>query len=258
MGGKLKVTFLGTGTSQGVPVIGSKHPVCLSANPKDKRLRVSVLLSWNNFNYVIDCGPDFRQQMLSNNVKKLDGILFTHEHADHTAGIDDIRPYFFRQGNIPIFVHERVASSLKKRFDYVFADENRYPGAPAVELNIIKNNQAFSIGDTSVSPIDVDHNKLQVFGFRIKDFTYLTDVKRIDAEEINKVRGSKVLVVNALREEPHHSHFNLEEALAFVAEVKPDVAYFTHISHLLGFHDEVEKNLPDNVHLAYDNLVIEI
>ena len=258
MGGKLKVTFLGTGTSQGVPVIGSKHPVCLSANPKDKRLRVSVLLSWNNFNYVIDCGPDFRQQMLSNNVKKLDGILFTHEHADHTAGIDDIRPYFFRQGNIPIFVHERVASSLKKRFDYVFADENRYPGAPAVELNIIKNNQAFSIGDTSVSPIDVDHNKLQVFGFRIKDFTYLTDVKRIDAEEMNKVRGSKVLVVNALREEPHHSHFNLEEALAFVAEVKPDVAYFTHISHLLGFHDEVEKNLPDNVHLAYDNLVIEI
>lgn len=258
MGSKLKVTFLGTGTSQGIPVIGSTHPVCLSDNPKDKRLRVSVLLSWDDFNYVIDCGPDFRQQMLTNKVTKLDGILFTHEHADHTAGIDDIRPYFFRQGDIPIYTHERVAASLKQRFDYIFADENRYPGAPAVELNIIENNQSFTIGDTSVTPVDIDHNRLQVFGFRLKDFTYLTDVKRMNSEEIEKVKGSKVVVVNALREEPHHSHFNLEEALAFVEEVKPDVTYFTHISHLLGFHDEVEKKLPENVHLAYDNLVITV
>lgn len=258
MESKLKVTFLGTGTSQGIPVIGSKHPVCLSTNPKDKRLRVSVLLSWDDFNYVIDCGPDFRQQMLSNAVSKLDGILFTHEHADHTAGIDDIRPYFFRQGDIPIYAHERVATALKRRFDYIFADENRYPGAPAVAVNIVKNNKDFMIGDTSVTPINIDHNRLQVFGFRLKNFTYLTDVKRMDSEEIEKAKGSKVLVVNALREEPHHSHFNLEEALAFVEEVKPEITYFTHISHLLGFHDVVEKKLPKNVHLAYDNLVITV
>lgn len=258
MGSKLKITFLGTGTSQGIPVIGSTHPVCTSDNPKDKRLRVSVLLSWDDYNYVIDCGPDFRQQMLTHNVSKLDGILFTHEHADHTAGIDDIRPYFFRQGDIPIFVHERVAESLKQRFDYIFADENRYPGAPAVEVNIIENGQSFKIGNTMVTPINVDHNRLQVFGFRLKDFTYLTDVKRMKPEEIEKVKGSKVLVVNALRVEPHHSHFNLKEALAFVKEVQPDIAYFTHISHLLGFHDKVEKQLPKNVHLAYDNLVITV
>jgi phosphoribosyl 1,2-cyclic phosphate phosphodiesterase len=258
MKSKLKVTFLGTGTSQGVPVIGSTHPVCLSDNPKDKRLRVSVLLSWDKFNFVIDCGPDFRQQMLTNNVTKLDGILFTHEHADHTAGLDDIRPYFFRQGDIPIYAHERVAASLKKRFDYIFADENRYPGAPAVTLNLIENNQDISIGNTLITPIDVDHNRLQVFGFRIKDFTYLTDVKRINATEIEKIKGSKILVVNALRDESHHSHFNLKEALDFVKKVQPETAYFTHISHLLGFHDEVERKLPPNVHLAYDNLVITV
>lgn len=255
---KLRVTFLGTGTSQGIPVIGSTHPVCLSDNPKDKRLRVSVLLSWDDYNYVIDCGPDFRQQMLANTVTKLDGILFTHEHADHTAGIDDIRPYFFRQGDIPIYTHERVAAALKKRFDYVFANENRYPGAPAVELNFIKNNHPFTIGNTLVTPINIDHNELQVFGFRLKDFTYLTDVKRMEPEEIEKVKGTKVLVVNALRQEVHQSHFNLEEALAFVEEVQPEICYFTHISHLLGFHDEVEKNLPKNVYLAYDNLVITV
>lgn len=258
MASTIKVTFLGTGTSQGVPVIGSNHPVCLSKNPKDKRLRVSVLISWGDNNYVIDCGPDFRQQMLSNPIPKLDGILFTHEHADHTAGIDDIRPYFFRQGDISIYAHERVIDSLKQRFDYIFADENRYPGAPAVAVNSIENNHPFKLGDTEVIPVEADHNRLQVFGFRIKDFTYLTDIKRISEEEIEKVRGSKVIVVNALREEPHHSHFNLQEALNFVEKVKPEKAYFTHISHMLGFHDEVEKQLPKNVHLAYDNLVINV
>lgn len=258
MKGSLKVTFLGTGTSQGVPVIGSKHPVCLSENPKDKRLRVSVLLSWDAYNYVIDCGPDFRQQMLGHPIPKLDGILFTHEHADHTAGIDDIRPYFFRQGDISIYAHSRVVDSLRQRFDYIFADENRYPGAPAVAVNSIENNHPFMLGNEVVIPIEADHNRLQVFGFRIKDFTYLTDVKRMNEAEIDKVIGSKVLVVNALREEPHHSHFNLEEALQFVERAKPETAYFTHISHLLGFHDEVEKQLPKNVHLAYDNLVITV
>ncbi len=254
----MKITFLGTGTSQGIPVIGSKHPVCLSNDPKDKRLRVSVLLSWDDYNYVIDCGPDFRQQMLTHNVAKLDGILFTHEHADHTAGIDDIRPYFFRQGDIPIYAHERVVESLKIRFDYIFADEDRYPGAPAVEVNQIENDLPFEIGGQLAIPINAYHNRLQVFGFRIKDFTYLTDVKSVDDKEIDKLKGTNILVINALRKEPHHSHFNLEEALDFIAKVKPEKAYLTHISHFLGFHDEVEKELPKNVHLAFDNLQINI
>ncbi|MEJ1222044.1 MBL fold metallo-hydrolase [Sediminicola sp. 1XM1-17] len=254
----MKITFLGTGTSQGIPVIGSSHPVCLSKNPKDKRLRVSVMVSWDNFNYVIDCGPDFRQQMLTHKVTKMDGILFTHEHADHTAGIDDIRPFFFRQGDIPIYAHERVANSLKKRFDYIFAGENRYPGAPAVEVNIVENNKPFKIGNAMAVPVEAYHNRLQVFGYRIFDFVYLTDVKTMAEEEIEKIKGVKVLVVNALREEAHHSHLNLEEALDFVAKVKPDKAYFTHISHMLGFHEEVEKKLPKDVHLAYDNLILNL
>lgn len=254
---RLKVTFLGTGTSQGIPVIGSKHPVCLSENHKDKRLRVSVLISWESYTYVIDCGPDFRQQMLTNEVTKIDGILFTHEHADHTAGIDDIRPFFFRQGDIPIYAHERVIASLKQRFDYIFTNENRYPGAPGVEVNTVKNNQPFKIGNLMVIPVEAQHNRLQVFGYRIRDFVYLTDVKSMEKVEMEKIKGVKVLVINALRMEPHHSHFNLEEALNFIEAVQPEKAYLTHISHLLGFHDEVEKTLPKNVHLAFDNLTIE-
>ena len=255
---KLRVTFLGTGTSQGIPIIGSTHPVCLSDNPKDKRLRVSVLLSWDDYNYVIDCGPDFRQQMLTHNVRHLDGILYTHEHSDHTAGLDDIRPFFFRQGNIPIYAHKRVVESLKTRFAYIFQEKNKYPGAPTVNINLVKNNEPFKIGNSEVTPINVLHNQLQVFGFRLGDFTYLTDVKSIEDKELEKIKGSKVVVVNALRLEPHISHFNLEEALAFIKEVNPDKAYLTHISHLLGFHEEVEKMLPKNVHLAYDNLTITI
>jgi len=258
MTNKLSVTFLGTGTSQGIPIIGSTHPVCLSSNEKDKRLRASVLLSWKEFNYVIDCGPDFRQQMLRQHVNRLDGILYTHEHSDHTAGLDDIRPYFFRQGNIPLFAHSRVVASLKKRFDYIFEEKNKYPGAPTVDINLVKNNEPFSIGDTLVTPINVMHNKVQVFGYRVGDFTYLTDVKTIAPEELEKIKGSKVVVVNALRIEPHISHFNLEEALAFIDLIQPEKAYLTHISHLLGFHDEIEKSLPSNVHLAYDNLTITI
>ncbi len=254
----MKITFLGTGTSQGIPVIGSTHPVCLSDDPKDKRLRVSVLVSWDKYNYVIDCGPDFRQQMLSNQVNHLDGILFTHEHADHTAGIDDIRPYFFRQGDIPIYAHQRVIDIMRRRFDYIFADTNRYPGAPAVHVNAVEQDVPFKLGDKQVLPINAHHNRLQVFGYRIGDFAYLTDVKTVDDKEIDKIKGVKVLSVNALRIEPHHSHFNLEEALEFVKEVKPEKAYFTHISHYMGFHEEVEKQLPEHVHLAYDNLVLDI
>jgi len=254
----LQITFLGTGTSQGIPILGSKHPVCLSENPKDKRLRVSVLVQWGEFNYVIDCGPDFRQQLLTNPIKRLDGILFTHEHSDHTAGIDDIRPFFFRQGDISIYAHQRVLTALKRRFDYIFADEDRYPGAPAVKVNTIDKDSKIDLGGLQATPIEVFHNRLPVLGFRISDFVYLTDVKRVEKEEVQKIKGCKVLVVNALRIEPHHSHFNLEEALSFAEEIGAERTYFTHISHLLGFHDEVQENLPKNVFLAYDNLKIKV
>ncbi|MBQ0735397.1 MBL fold metallo-hydrolase [Aquimarina celericrescens] len=253
----MEVIFLGTGTSQGIPIIGSKHPVCLSDDPRDKRLRVSVLVSWDDHSYVIDCGPDFRQQMLSNNVSRIDGIVFTHEHADHTMGMDDIRPFFFRQGDIPIYAHKRVLKALRSRFDYIFSSENKYPGAPSVIENEL-TNEPFTLVDLDVIPINTMHNRLQVFGFRFKDFAYLTDVKTIEEEEKAKLNGVKVLVVNALRIEPHHSHFNLEEALEFIEEIRPQKAYLTHISHMLGFHADVEKTLPDNVFIAYDNLKITI
>ncbi len=253
----MEVIFLGTGTSQGVPIIGSDHPVCLSDDFRDKRLRVSVLISWGEYCYVVDCGPDFRQQMLSNKVSRIDGIVFTHEHADHTMGLDDIRPFFFRQGDIPVYAHKRVLQSLKKRFDYIFASENKYPGAPSVLENEITNTP-FRLGNLNVIPVNTMHNRLQVFGFRFKDFAYLTDVKTVEDKEKLKLSGLKVLVVNALRIEPHHSHFNLEEALEFIEEIQPERAYLTHISHMLGFHAEVEKQLPDNVFIAYDNLKITI
>lgn len=254
----MKVKFLGTGTSQGIPIIGSTHPVCLSNDPKDKRLRVSVLISWDKFTYVIDCGPDFRQQMLTAKCTYIDGVIFTHEHADHTAGLDDIRPFFFRQGDIPIYAHQRVITSLERRFDYIFQTENKYPGAPSVIVHEVKNNETISLGNIEVVPVNAMHDKLQVFGYRFKDFAYLTDVKTIEEAEVNKLKNLKVLVINALRREAHNSHFNLEEALAFIEEVQPERAYITHISHRLGFHEEVQKELPKNVFLAYDNLEIEI
>ncbi len=254
----MKVYFLGTGTSQGIPVIGSDHPVCKSTDSKDKRLRVSVWLSWEDYSFVLDCGPDFRQQMLASNCQKVDGILFTHEHADHTAGIDDIRPFNFRQGPLPFFAHSRVIQNLKKRFDYVFETVDKYPGAPSVTTQEVVNNVPFAIGNKMVTPIDVLHGDLQVFGYRVEDFAYLTDVKTIQELEIEKLRGLKVLVINALREEPHQTHFNLKEALDFITLIQPEKTYLTHISHLLGFHEEVQKKLPENVFLAYDNLEITI
>lgn len=253
----MEVIFLGTGTSQGIPVIGSSHPVCLSNDPRDKRLRVSVLINWEGFTILVDCGPDFRSQMLTHNVSHLDAILYTHEHNDHTAGLDDIRPFFFRQGDIPVFAHKRVLESLKKRFEYIFQTENKYPGAPSVAVNEI-TNEAFKFNSLTIVPINVMHNRVQVFGFRFGDFAYLTDVKTIEKEEIEKLRGVKVLVVNALRQEPHHSHFCLPDALEFIEDIKPERAYLTHISHVMGFHEEVQASLPDNVFLAYDNLKITI
>lgn len=253
----MEITFLGTGTSQGIPIIGSDHPVCLSKDPKDKRLRVSILVEWGNYTYVVDCGPDFRQQMLANQVSKIDGILFTHEHNDHIIGLDDVRPFYFKQGDISVYAHPRVIKALEKRFDYVFETVNKYPGTPSLNINEISDDP-FNIGDLEVIPVNVWHHKLQVYAFRFGDFAYVTDAKTVDEKEVEKLKGVKVLTVNALRKEPHLSHFNLEEALDFIKKVNPERAYLTHISHLLGFHEEVQKELPENVFLAYDNLKISI
>ncbi len=250
----MKVTFLGTGTSQGIPVIGSEHPVCSSENPKDKRLRVSILIEWDDYTYVVDCGPDFRYQMLRSKCTKIDGIIFTHEHSDHVAGLDDIRPFVYRQGDMPIYAHKRVLEAIRTRFAYVF-DDNKYPGVPSVK-QIEISNEPFYLNELKVIPININHNLVQVFGFRFNDFVYITDAKTVSNDELGKLKDVKVLVINALREKPHHSHFNLEEALNFIAKVQPEKAYLTHISHLLGFHDEVQQKLPENVYLAYDNLEI--
>ena len=188
----------------------------------------------------------------------MDGIIFTHEHADHTAGLDDIRPYFFRQGDIPIYGTQRVVENLNHRFGYILNSHNKYPGAPAVRVQIISKNDNFIIGNKRVTPIEVMHDSLSVMGYRIGDFSYLTDVKYINSDQMEKVKNSEVLVLNALRIESHPTHLNLEEALELVEELRPKKAYFTHISHLLGFHDEVSKKLPKNVHLAYDNLQINV
>lgn len=253
----MKITFLGTGTSQGVPIIGSSHPVCLSEDSKDKRLRVSILIEWNNLNLVVDCGPDFRQQMLRTNCNKIDGVLFTHEHNDHTAGLDDLRPFFFRQGELSLYAHKRVFKALSNRFDYIFKTDVKYPGVPTFKRNFLDGSD-FKIEDHFITPISVMHNKLPVFGYRFADFAYITDAKYIPNTELIKFENLEVLVINALRIEKHYSHFNLEEALAFIESVKPKKAYLTHISHHLGFHEDVQKILPENVFLAYDNLKIEI
>lgn len=253
---QIKITFLGTGTSQGIPMIANNHPVCLSTNSKDKRLRSSILISWNDVNYVIDCGPDFRQQMLRENVQSINGVLFTHEHSDHTAGLDDLRSFCYQIGPMPIYLNKRTLKSLEQRFQYIFEQENRYPGAPRVAVHLIAKN-SFFINDLKVQPIEVFHGKLPVTGYRIEDICYLTDVKTITSAEKKKLLNLDILIVSALRIEEHPTHFNLKEALDFVEEIQPKRAYFTHIGYKLGFHDEVSKQLPKNVFLAYDGLKIE-
>ncbi|PQJ74648.1 MBL fold metallo-hydrolase [Polaribacter gangjinensis] len=253
----LKITFLGTGTSQGIPMIASNDPVCLSKDFKDKRLRSSIMISFDDFTIVIDCGPDFRQQMLREKVQSIQGVFFTHEHADHTAGIDDLRPFCYQIGEMPIYLNKRTLQSLERRFEYVFSKENRYPGAPSV-FPVLVENKPFYFHDLEVLPISVMHGNLPILGYRIQNFAYLTDVKSIAKIEKEKLKNLDVLVVNALRIEPHPTHFNLQEALDFVAEIQPKTTYFTHISHKLGFHEEVSKKLPKNVFLAYDGLKIEV
>tara|TARA_B110001454_G_C12678125_1_gene416747 strand:- start:203 stop:988 length:786 start_codon:yes stop_codon:yes gene_type:complete len=250
----LKITFLGTGTSTGIPIIGSTHPVCLSIDKKDKRLRSSIMIEWDNFKYVIDTGPDFRQQMLDSNCNSLNGVLYTHEHADHTAGIDDIRPFCYRKGELSIYAHQRVLKNLSIRFNYIFKKEGRYPGSPSVNPEIVKENTPFKLFNLEVIPISYLHGDLQVFGYRFKDFAYLTDLKTISDQEIKKLKNLDILVLNAIRIEPHFSHLNLQEALALIRKINPKKTYLTHISHKLGFHKKVQSELPKDVYLSFDRL----
>ncbi|SDW80330.1 phosphoribosyl 1,2-cyclic phosphate phosphodiesterase [Lutibacter oricola] len=253
----MKITFLGTGTSQGIPVINCDHPVCFSTDKKDKRLRVSIMVEWDNYRYIVDCGPDFRYQMLRANVRKIDGVLVTHDHADHTFGIDDLRPFCFQMGKVPMYAQKRVIEILSKRFDYIFKDEDKYPGAPSISP-VFVDKEPFTLNSLEVIPIQVMHGNLNILGYRFNNVAYLTDVKTIEREEKEKLKNLDVLILSCIRHKKHHSHLNLEEALQLIDELKPKKTYLTHISHLLGFHKEVEKTLPKNVYLAYDELVLEV
>ena len=251
----MKINFLGTGTSQGVPIIACSCPVCTSTDKKDNRLRSSVLITEGNKNYVIDTGPDFRQQMLRAKVKNMAAVVFTHEHRDHLAGLDDIRAFnFIEKKKMEIYVSENVETAIRREFPYIFSDF-KYPGIPDVNLHRI-SKEPFTIGDLEFIPVEVMHYKLPVLGFRVKDFTYITDANFISEKEKQKIRGSRVLVLNALRREYHVSHFTLEEAIALANELGAEKTYFTHISHQLGKHEDVNRELPGNIRLAYDGLEI--
>jgi phosphoribosyl 1,2-cyclic phosphate phosphodiesterase len=252
----ITITFLGTGTSGGVPMIGCNCYVCSSQNEKDKRLRSSILVESNTTKLVVDTTPDFRTQVLRENVKKLDAILFTHPHKDHIAGLDDIKAYnFFQHKPMDIYANEITQEGLKREFSYIFADK-KYPGVPSVNMHTI-SDEIFIVGDIPVTPILVHHLKLPVLGFRFGKFTYITDANRIDASDKQKIIGSNTIVINALRKTPHISHFTLQEAIDLVHELKIPNAYFTHISHQLGTHEEINTELPPDMHLAYDGLKLK-
>ncbi len=253
----MTITFLGTGTSQGVPVIGCDCEVCTSTDKHDKRLRTSILVEAQGKTIVIDTGPDFRYQMLRAGVKHLDAVVFTHEHKDHTAGLDDIRAFnYLQQEPMDVYAVPRVQASLKQEFSYIFA-EFQYPGIPKINLHTI-GNEPFNVGPVKFTPIEVLHYKLPVLGFRIQDFTYITDAKTITEPEIEKIKGSKVLVVNALQKQSHMSHFTFDEAIAFAQRIGAETTYFTHISHRLGKHADVSRQLPPGIQLAYDGLKLEM
>ena len=253
----MKLKFLGTGTSQGVPVIACHCEVCVSLNPKDKRFRSSALVTTDcGKKILIDCGPDFRMQMLENKEEQIDAVLLTHEHNDHVIGLDDLRPLIFRNGkNIDLYSNKRVGDEVKLRFPYAFSDV-KYPGAPAFDLHEI--NKPFSIFNTEIIPVEVMHSKISIFGFKIKNLVYITDASFISEKEKEKLKNLDYLILNCIRKEGlHPAHFILSQVLDLFEELKPKKMYLTHISHHLGLHDEVEKELPENVHLAYDGLVLQ-
>lgn len=251
------LTFLGSGTSQGVPVIACGCWVCTSPDERDKRLRASVMIDHGDTRIIIDAGPDFRQQMLRENVKHIDGILLTHEHKDHIGGLDDVRAFnYTERAPVNIYATEQVQRSIRKDFDYAFGD-NVYPGAPQFNLVTIDGQTPFRVKDTDVIPIKGMHSKLPVLGFRIGGIAYLTDFNKIEPEEIEKIKGVEVLVINALRREHHLSHFTLAEALHIRYLVQPKFTYFTHVSHQMGRYQQIEQELPENTHFAYDGLVVE-
>ncbi len=251
------VTFLGTGTSQGVPVIACNCRVCTSNDHRDKRLRSSILIKTADKTIVVDTGPDFRYQMLRANVQHLDAIVFTHEHKDHIAGLDDIRAFNYKQKKpIDVYANTRVENALKREFYYIF-EEPHYPGVPQINIHHIEI-ESFNIGKTQFTPIEVMHYKLPVLGFRVNDFTYITDAKTVSDTEKEKIKGSKILVINALQKKSHISHFTFEEAILFANEIGAEKTYFTHISHNLGLHEEISAELPPNIELAYDGLELTI
>ena len=249
----MNITLLGTGTSQGVPVVGCQCEVCRSADPRDNRLRTAAFVETDGVRLLIDAGPDLRQQLLRENITKVDAILVTHEHKDHLAGLDDIRPVYFRQKNpMDIYAMPRVLNVIRKDFDYAFK-EHPYPGAPAFQLHPVRRDK-FMVGGVEIQPIQVRHLTLPILGYRIGLFAYITDASFVAESEIARLQGLEVLVVNALHHEKHYSHFNLEQALQFVEIVKPQRAYLTHCSHHMGLYADVEKMLPPNVTLGYDGL----
>ena len=254
----MKITFLGTGTSQGVPVIGCDCQVCTSNDPKDNRLRTSAMVEWRGKTIIIDAGPDFRQQLLRAKVTDVTAILMTHEHNDHIIGMDDVRPLNFKhRKHMPIYAEFRVQEDLKSRFPYIF-DDNPYPGAPRLTLQNIEKEKTINIEGLLVQPIRVMHGQLPVFGFRFGDFTYLTDLNNISAEELAKVAGTKYLAIDALHHSEHHSHFNLEQALDLIKIIQPEQAYLIHVSHRMGLTKKVNDTLPKGVQLAYDGQVLII
>jgi len=254
----LKVTFLGTGTSQGVPVIGCTCRACLSNDKRDNRLRTSIHIEINGINLVIDTGPDFRYQMLRAGISTLDAILITHEHNDHVIGLDDIRAFnFIQKKDMPLYATEKVIKELKNRFHYVFS-ENKYPGVPRVTAKQIKKAERFSIKGIDILPIEVFHGRLPVLGFKIENFTYITDAKTISEESQKLIAGSEVLVLNALRFEEHHSHFSVEQATEMAKKLGVKQTYFTHVSHRMGLLADWEKTLPNGVNAAFDGLILNI
>jgi phosphoribosyl 1,2-cyclic phosphate phosphodiesterase len=251
------VTFLGTGTSQGVPIICCECAVCKSNNPKDNRLRSSILIESETTKVIIDAGPDFRQQLLRKNLKTLDAVVFTHEHKDHIAGLDEVKAFnYFNKMKMPVYATERVQAALKREFAYIFSEE-KYPGIPEIDLHTI-TEEPICINDITLLPIDVFHYKMPVKSYRIGNFTYITDANYISESEKEKIKGSEIIVVNALRKEPHLSHYTFAEAIELMKELNPKKAYFTHISHQLGLHQDVSQELPDFIELAYDGLQIKI